>query len=178
MADMQGPAKLLGHSIHPMLVALPMGLLPSAIICDILNMAIRNSVFGIVAFWMLTFGILGAIVAAVPGLVDWTAIPSGTRASRLGLYHLFVNVAGLGLFVASWCVRVFARLPNAHWEPFVLALAGLALIFIGGWLGGELVEQHGMGVRRESALDAPSSWSVDHPSQRKPVRRPTEPHPV
>jgi|SRR5581483_3554024 len=175
---MQGPAKVLGHSIHPMLVGLPIGLFLSSVVCDVLHMTLHNHVFGPVAFWMMTFGIIGAVFAAIPGLIDWLSIPSGTRAFRVGLIHMFVNIASLGFFIFSWWARMWGHLPDASWAPFTLALIGLVLLVVGGWLGGELVEQHGLSVRHEAGLNAPTSVSVDHPRIRKSLRRPNEPSPI
>src|SRR5579871_3425669 len=154
---MQGPARVLGHSIHPMLIVFPIGLLTCVPICDVIHMAAHAHVFGQVAFWMLTFGIIGAIGAAIPGVIDYLAIPQRTRAARVGLMHLFVNTAAAGFFVLSWWARLFAHLPDAHWAPFVLALAGTIILWVGGWLGGELVQRHLMGVSDEASLNAPSS---------------------
>lgn len=162
-----------------MLIVFPLGLLPSAVICDLLHQALHRQVFGPVAFWMLTFGIIGMLVAAIPGVIDFLAIPSGTRAARVALIHMFVNIVALGLFMFSWWARVWGNLPDSSWAPFTLAFAGLMVALVGGWLGGELVEQHGLGVRDEAALDAPLSLSVDHPRShpraRKPLTRPSEP---
>ena len=168
---------MLGHSLHPMLVVFPLGLFPATVICDLLRLALRNPLFGIVAFWMLTFGIAGALAAAVPGFIDWLSIPEGTRAKRIGLRHMLVQITGLGFFVMSWWARI--GLPLTHWAPLALALIGLSIILVGAWLGGELVQQHGIGVRREAGVNAPNSLSADHAAKTsKPVRGPTEPSPV
>jgi uncharacterized membrane protein len=178
---MQGPAKFLGHSIHPMLIAFPLGLLPSAVICDIIYLTTKNAAFRVTAFWMLTFGIIGAVAAAIPGLIDWLSIPSGTRAFRTGLFHMFAMIAASGLFILSWIARLWTYMPVG---AFVLALAGVLIALVGGWLGGELVQQHGMGVRPEAGLDAPSSLKLDYPSpkERQQLKgrepKPTEPQPV
>ncbi len=162
-----------------MLIVFPLGLLPAAVISDILFLSTRLPGFRVAAFWMLTFGILGAIVAAIPGLIDWLAIPSGTRAFRTGLYHMFGNIAALGLFILSWIARLWNVTPVSS---FVLALVGVLIALVAGWLGGELVEQHGMGVRPEASLDAPNSLKVDYPSPKDKARlrepRPTEPQPI
>ena len=180
---MQGPARFLGHSLHPALIAFPLGLLTCVPICDVIHMAGHVHVFGPVAFWMLSFGIIGAIAAAIPGVIDYLSIPSGTRAARVGLLHAFVNTAAAGLFILSWWARLFAHLPDTHWAPFVLALAGTLVLWVGGWLGGELVQRHLIGVADDASLNAHSSLA--RPGHREivppgpgPQPRPRHPQPI
>jgi uncharacterized membrane protein len=178
---MQPRLKLLGHAVHPMLVVFPLGLLSTVPLFDILHLATNHSVFGSVAFWVLSMGVLGGIVAAIVGFIDWLAIPPQTNAYRVGLYHMFVNITAMGLYVLSWWARLYAHLPDRHWAPFVLALFALLLMLVGGWLGGELVQQHGIGVRDEAALNAPSSLAVERssrPESRVPEPAPRSPSPV
>jgi uncharacterized membrane protein len=175
---MQGRMKLLGHSVHPMLVVFPLGLLGVVPLFDVLAFVTKNAVFGPVAFWVLSIGLLGGFAAAVVGFVDWLSVPSGTRAYRVGLIHMFVNIVSMGFYILSWWARLFAHLPDRHWAPFVLALVGLATAVVGGWLGGELVEQHGIGVRDEAGLNAPSSLDAERFEERRGPRRPREPQPI
>jgi uncharacterized membrane protein len=81
---MESRAKLLGHPIHPMLIPFPLGLFPTALLFDVAHVVTGNPRWADVAFWMITAGIVGALAAAVFGAIDWWAIPSNTRAHRLG----------------------------------------------------------------------------------------------
>lgn len=107
---------------------------------------------------MIAAGIIGGLLAAVFGLIDWWAIPSGTRAKKIGLMHGGVNVVVVLLFIGSWLLR-----NPAPQDPSSTALAlsfiALALALVGGWLGGELVDRLGVGVDNGAHLDAPSSLS-------------------
>ncbi|MFL5580821.1 MAG: DUF2231 domain-containing protein, partial [Gemmatimonadaceae bacterium] len=92
------------------------------------------------------------------GLADWTKIPGGTRAKRIGLLHGGGNVVVLLLFAGSWLLRGDdPRAPESL--AVVLALAGAALSLATGWLGGELVDRLGVGVDEGAHVDAPSSLS-------------------
>src|SRR5438046_1059417 len=155
---MESKAKLLGHPIHPMLIVFPLGLLATAVAFDIVGLLKGdNSWFGI-SFWMIAAGIVGGLLSAVFGLIDWWAIPAGTRAKAIGLWHGAGNVIVVLLFIGSW----FLRRP-APQSPSSIALAlsfiavGLALIT--AWLGGELVDRLGVGVDNGAHLNAPSSLS-------------------
>jgi uncharacterized membrane protein len=81
---MEGRAKLFAHPIHQTLIMFPLGLLATSFIFDLVASATDRSVFADAAFWMITSGIIGGLLAAVFGLVDWLVIPSGTRAKRIG----------------------------------------------------------------------------------------------
>lgn len=138
-------AKALGHPIHPTLVVFPLGLFTTAIIFDIIGMLTGNPTWSHVAFYLIAAGIIGGLAAAVFGLIDWIAIDSGTRAKSIGTRHGLGNLLVVLLFAASW----WLRLPQPA-APTGLALtlsfAGAALSFYTGWLGGELVFRHGIGV--------------------------------
>jgi uncharacterized membrane protein len=122
-----------------------------------------DGTWGTVAAATIGAGIIGGILAAPFGAIDWAAIPDGTRAKRIGSLHGLGNVAVLVLFGVSWWLR--REQPQAmETLPFVLSLAGVALAAGTGWLGGELVDRLGVGVDPGANLDAPSSLS-DQPAQ-------------
>jgi len=141
-----------------MLIVFPLGLLTTAIIFDVIHLATRNSLWSIIAYWMIAAGVIGGLAAAVFGATDWLSIPSGTRARRLGLLHGLGNVCVVALFAASWLLRR----PDPG-SPSVIAivlmLIGGGLSLVTGWLGGELVDRLGVGVSDGANLNAPSSLS-------------------
>jgi uncharacterized membrane protein len=155
---MESKAKLLGHPVHPMLVVFPLGLLATAVIFDIIALAMGNGAWSGMAFYLIAAGVIGGLAAAVFGLIDWLAIPPGTRAKAIGLWHGAGNVVVVVLFAVSWLLRRGS--PN---EPTTLALilsfVGVALALVTGWLGGELVDRLGVGMDDGAHLDAPSSLS-------------------
>jgi uncharacterized membrane protein len=156
---MESRAKAFGHAIHPMLIVFPLGLLTTAVIFDVLYLITDRSGLAAAAAYMIAAGVVGGVVAAVFGLLDWLAIPGGSRAKRVGALHGLGNVIVVGLFAVSWLIRW----GDAAWEPNVLALvfsfAGVALAGVTGWLGGELVERLGVGVDDGAGINAPSSLS-------------------
>ena len=155
---MESRAKLLGHPIHQMLIVFPLGLLAMAVIFDLLAIAQGEGYWSEIAYWMIAAGVVTGLLAAPFGLIDWLAIPSGTRAKRIGAVHGVGNVLVVLLFAASWLMR-----GDAPQAPEGLALAssfaagGIALFT--GWLGGELVDRLAVGVDDGAHLDAPSSLS-------------------
>jgi uncharacterized membrane protein len=156
---MESKAKLLGHPIHPMLIVLPLGLFIGAVVFDALYLWQGNPAFAAVGYWNIAGGIIGGLLAAVFGLVDWWAIPSGTRAKRIGLLHGGSNVVVVALFAFVWWARSTGVDTAPTTNIFLIEVAALVLGSVAGWLGGELVDRLGVGVDNGAHLDAPSSLS-------------------
>lgn len=155
---MESHSKVLGHPTHPILIVFPAGLLLLSVLFDVVNLINPKSEWGVVSYWTLVGGLAGGVIAAVPGWIDWFAIPKGTRAKSVGLYHGLGNVLALGVFGASW----FLRLQDyAHPPALAMGLSiGSALLLTGtAWLGGELVDRMGVGTDRGANLNSPSSLS-------------------
>lgn len=156
---MESKVKFLGHPVHPMLIVFPLGLLITAVIFDVIYLATNDASFATAAFWCIAAGVIGGLLAAVFGLIDWLAIPAGTRAKSLGLWHGVGNVVVVALFALSWWLR-YADPANAPGTlAFVLGLAAVGIGAITGWMGGELVDRLGVGVDPGAHLNAPSSLS-------------------
>jgi uncharacterized membrane protein len=162
---MESKARILGHGAHPLLIVFPLGLLSTAVIFDIVYLVTGSEGWTTISFWLIAGGVIGGLVAAVPGLIDWLAvIPSGTRAKSVGLIHGVGNVIVVVLFAISWLLRrdggtgvEMAGPPNSlalglSFVAFVLALGT-------GWLGGELIERLGIAVHPGAHADAPNSLS-------------------
>ena len=160
---MESKAKALGHPIHQMLIPFPFGLLATAVIFDVVYLVWGNPTMATVAYWMIAAGVIGGFAAAPFGLIDWVAIPQGTRAKSVGLLHGVGNVFVLILFIGSWWLRHGAASAPQAYAPdtvaLVLSFAGFALAGLTGWLGGELVDRLSVGVDDGAHLDAPSSLS-------------------
>lgn len=156
---MKSHARLLGHSVHQMLVVFPLGLLATAVVFDLIDLATGTGAFSLAAYWMTAAGIVGGLVAAPFGLVDWLHVPHGTRAKRVGAFHGGGNVLVLVLFAASWLLRKPEI--DVPLLSLALSLAGGALALVTAWLGGELVSRLGVGVYEDAGLDAPSSLLMD-----------------
>lgn len=153
---MESRARLFGHAIHPILIVYPLGLLSAGVIFDVIYLLTGNPTWTTVSFWMIAAGIVGGLLAAVFGLIDYLSIPGGTRAARIGLIHGLVNVFVMILFTASWFLRRESpEVPST--AAFALSFIGVAGALLGGWLGGELVERLGVGVTPGANLNAPNS---------------------
>ncbi len=155
---MESKVKLLGHAIHPMLIVFPLGLLATAVLFDVVYLITGDGIWAEVAFFNIAAGVVGGLAAAVFGLIDWLGIPGGTRAKAIGLWHGAGNVVVVGLFAASWLLRLDDR-RDPGIVPIVVGVVAVALALGMAWLGGELVERLRVGVDDGAHLDAPSSLS-------------------
>jgi len=149
---MKARIRLLGHPVHQMLIVFPLGLLATSIAFDIVGLVSAVDAAHTAAYWTLTAGIAGAAVAAPFGYLDWTAIPRGTRARRVGAMHGMGNVAVTALFIASWLLRSPAQEPPL--SSLACAWIATAAAMATAWLGAELVCRHAMGVDEDAGLDA------------------------
>jgi uncharacterized membrane protein len=156
---MESKVKLLGHPIHPMLVVFPLGLLVMSLVFDVIRLATGNDELAVAAYWCIAAGIVGGLVAAVFGLLDWLAIPAGTRAKRVGLWHGAGNVVVVALFAVSWWLRSGSDGYVPDGAAFLLSVVAVGIGAVTGWLGGELVGRLGIGVDPGAHPDAPSSLS-------------------
>src|SRR3954471_12948187 len=102
---MKARIRVAKHALHPMLVVFPLGLLATSVAWDICHLATDNLRWGMISFWTIVAGVIGSVLAAVPGFIDWLAIPRRTRAKDVGLYHMILNLAVLALFVVSLLAR-------------------------------------------------------------------------
>jgi uncharacterized membrane protein len=148
-----------------MLIAFPLGLLTTAVIFDLVYLITDRTSFAVAAAYAIGAGVIGGLVAAIPGWIDWVKIPAGTRAKRIGLVHGAGNMVVTALFALSWLLRS----DGTRWEPdawsLLCSFAGVALAGGTAWLGGELVERLGVGVDEGANLDAPSSLSNRPPAK-------------
>ncbi len=149
--------KLFGHPVHPMLVVFPVGLFATAVVFDILYLIAGNPIFPTVSYYMIAAGILGGLLAAIFGFIDWLGLPNNSRAKKIGGWHGLGNFVIVVLFAISW----FLRRGDANFVPTSLALllsfAGIGLALITAWIGGEMVYRLGVGVDQGANVNAPSS---------------------
>ena len=167
---MESRAKVFGHAMHPMLIVFPLGLFSAAVLFDLIRIFHGGTGWGEAAFYDIAVGVVGGLLAAVFGFLDWLAIPSGTRAKAIGLWHGGGNFVIVVLFIISWLIR----LPNPGSPSvfaFMLALVAVGMALVTGWLGGELVERLRVGVDDDAGLNAPNSLTG---ARRADRRRATE----
>lgn len=159
---MESRFRLAGHPAHPMLVMFPVALLPLLLVLDLVHRFLGSPGAWEAGFWVAAVGLVTTVIAIVPGLVDMAAIPDGSRAHRTALFHTIVGFTILAAYAATlWARWPAGSPPDRAGLALGLDAAGVVLVTIQGWLGGELVYRHHIGVRTVAeggdpvTLDAP-----------------------
>jgi uncharacterized membrane protein len=130
------------HPVHPMLVTIPIGLWVFSLICDFVFVGTDDARWAVAAYFTLGGGIVGALVAAVPGFIDLLGLRD-PRAVRIGTYHLVLNLAIVAVQAWSFWLRMEdGGFPGVL--PRAISIVAVAALIIAGWLGGHLV--HVLGV--------------------------------
>ncbi|MCM2253883.1 MAG: DUF2231 domain-containing protein [Ramlibacter sp.] len=163
VVPMRTPANIAGHPIHPMLVTIPIGLWLFSLVADLV--ALRSAApqsWSLVAFYSMIGGIVGALAAAVPGLVDLLSLKD--RAIRkTALIHMSMNLTIVALYVVNAWMRANASVTGD--VTLGLSVLAIALLVVSGWLGGKMVYLSGVGVSGEDTAPqnaAPPSREGDH----------------
>lgn len=120
----------LGHPLHPALIELPVGAWTLAAIFDAIELAGGGS-RGRIADRAIGVGVLGALGAAVAGIVDWSETDG--RAKRIGLTHGVMNVTATGLYALSLLLRRRSRTQGISVGMMAFGVA-MSAAFLGGHL--------------------------------------------
>jgi uncharacterized membrane protein len=157
--------------VHQQLVVFPLGLLATAVVFDVLGLLTDVEGFATASYYMIAAGVVSGLLAALFGAIDYLAIPTGTRARRIGALHGVGNVVVVILFAVSWLLRVDEPGHAPGTLAFVLALGGAVLATVTGWLGGELVDRLGIGVAPDAGPDTPASFETGIRLRRPPAHQ-------
>jgi len=141
---MHTPASIHGHPIHPMLVPIAIGCWIFSLVADPINAATGNmQPWSMLAYYTMIGGILGALAAALPGLVDLISLPPGA-IKKTALTHMGINLT----VVAMYVYNVYCRHLNPQdlKMPLMLSVVAILMLLVSGWLGGKMVYEAGVGV--------------------------------
>jgi uncharacterized membrane protein len=142
-------ARIARHPLHPMLVSFPIALFVVAFLSDIARMVTgTTSPYWTLAYYSIGGGLVGALLAALPGFVDYLSL-TRSEVRRLGLWHMMTNSGVVILFLINFYLRRpsgGAAAGGSKALLLILSTVGVALLGVAGWLGGELVYIHRVGV--------------------------------
>lgn len=142
---MRTPASIAGHPIHPMLVPIAIGGFVLSLVFDLICISKGGAApWPTLALYTMIGGIVGALAAAIPGLIDLLSLPPGP-VKKTGLTHMAINLTVVALYV----VNAWLRYPDPQATgslPMLLSFVAIFLLLISGWLGGKLVFEGGVGV--------------------------------
>jgi uncharacterized membrane protein/nitrite reductase/ring-hydroxylating ferredoxin subunit len=155
---MRSNANIKSHPIHPMLIVFPIAFFFGTFIFDILGIITDHKFFYAVSSYMQLLGIIGGLVAAVPGAIDYfKTVPPNSSGKKRATKHALLNITNLVLFFIAWVLK------GDDISPFIilgLEIIGIILLSIAGWLGGTLVYRNQIGV--DPCYANAGKWKEEH----------------
>jgi nitrite reductase/ring-hydroxylating ferredoxin subunit/uncharacterized membrane protein len=156
---MRSSAHVKGHPIHPMLIPFPFAYLFGSAAVNVWARATGRRAWFRTAHHMNGLGLMSAVLAAVPGLVDYTfAVPPRSSARDRATKHMLANLSAVGLFAIARLGHRNAEAPPSAWSV-AAEVAGAGLLATGGWLGGTLVYRNQIAVDHRYANAG--KWRVE-----------------
>jgi len=127
-----------------MLVVFPIAFWIGSLVCDIIyHVGSHNIFWKELAFYLMAGGIIGALLAAAPGFIDYLSL-TDIRLKKIATTHLALNLFVVVLFIFNLGLR-YNALPGER-IGVVLSIIAIAVLAVSGWLGGALVYEHRVGV--------------------------------
>ena len=145
-------ARLAGRPIHPVVVGIPIGLCTFSVLADIIRLAgWGKPVWFDLAFYAIAAGIVGALLAAIAGLMDYVTA-ADARVRDIAFAHMIAALFVVAIFILT----LWQRWNGDHGLfPVALSTVGVMLLGVVGWLGGQMMFVHGTGM--EAPTVSPST---------------------
>ena len=167
---MQGKATLSGHPLHPILVTFPIGCFVAAVVADLISIWEGPAFWAEMSTWLILFGIVGGLIAAFSGFVDYISAPMTARAKNVASWHMTLNVAMLVIFGLACALRFL----NYHSVGgHALTGLGIVLLAISGWLGGEVAHRYLVGSPEPETGTADRTMRATEASERGELSTPS-----
>lgn len=146
MPNPRSTAQIAGHPIHPMLVPFPIAFLVATLVCDLVYWRSSDPAWAIAAMWLLGAALVSAAVAAVAGLIDFLG-DSRIRGLSVAWLHFLGNGLAVVLALINFIIRwMHGAVPGVFPWGIGLSIVVVLILLVTGWLGGELVYRHRVGI--------------------------------
>lgn len=141
--------------LHPMLVHFPIALLITSVLFDAACTLFKRDSLREGALWLLALGFLGGIGSVLSGgMAEEVAEKAGVAKALIERHETWAYVT-MGVFGVLLAVRLFLRnqfSARTLAVYLVIAAIGLGTLSVTGYFGGDLVYEHGAGVRQAAPL--------------------------
>ena len=138
------------ESLHPLVVHFPIALLLTAVAVEGLALALKRPSLHRVSLWNLGLGTSGAAAAVLSGLLAEQAAKHSFEIWKVLELHERLGITTLILGLVATGVRLLRRDrlgPRLRLVAFLLMLGMVSSLVAGGYLGGRLVYELGVGGR-------------------------------
>ncbi|HEY0672072.1 MAG TPA: DUF2231 domain-containing protein [Longimicrobiales bacterium] len=157
---MRSKASYRSHPIHPALIPFPLAFLVGAFGFNAAALLLAEPEFARTGGWLTVVGIASALIAAVPGLIDYLyTVPPKSTGKRRATKHMAVNLSAVILFALSLLLRGGVQ-GETSWLNALIELVAVALLGAGGWMGGVLVGRNQISVDHRYAHAG--KWREEH----------------
>lgn len=147
---MRSKASFKSHPLHPILIAFPIAFFTGTLLAHGAGWWLEMRGLLIVSYWLNAAGIAFALLAAIPGIIDYIyTLPPESSAKKRGAKHGITNIVMVGVFVAAFIYRRSDEVNN--YVLISIELIGVVLLSIAGWMGGTLVYRNQIGVDQRYA---------------------------
>jgi uncharacterized membrane protein len=136
-------------NIHPILAHFTIALFVTAVVFDLIGYFTSNESLKAAGRWNLVFASISAITSVITGLAAANVLPHNDEVHRIMETHELIGMIVLGILILLVIWRIFVRgsFPAKFgWLFLAIGLIGISLVLTGGYLGGEMVYRHGLGV--------------------------------
>ncbi|MBZ5488937.1 DUF2231 domain-containing protein [Halomonas aquamarina] len=140
-------AAIAGHPLHPLMVHFPVAALMALVACDLGYWYTSDPFWLRVGLWLAGIGAFGGWFASLAGIVDLVSVGQ-IRRLITGWSHAIIAVVMLSLASLNWLIRFNDPTLVLPWGILVSLVTG-GLVALTGWLGGQLVYEHAVGVEVE-----------------------------
>ena len=140
------------HPIHPMVVPFPIAFLLGVVATDLAFLFTEDAFWARVSLWLVGAGAILGIGAGIVGTLEMLLI-RGIRHRAAAWNHFIMAVMLLAVAFINWLSRLDDPLGAVHGSGLYLSLLGAFLVAVAGWLGGDLVFEHYVGLGKHKDED-------------------------
>jgi uncharacterized membrane protein len=171
---MKSKAAIGNHPIHPALITIPIGAWFATFVGDLAYIGTNDAFWYQFSYWTMLIGIVGALAAAVPGLIDYFGVKMSEAGYRKAKLHMTINLCVVAAYAVNLWLRhdngALASMAPGRWQLALwLQVLSFAALGFSGYLGGSMAFEHKVGVPE---MDDPEADRIGHEEPATPQRVP------
>ena len=152
-----------------MLIPFPVAFLTGAFVLDAAGTLTDRAAWWTTGGHLVALGILTALLAAVPGLIDYFyTVPPKSSGKQRATRHMLANLGAVALFAMAWFLRGEPATPPSL-AALGLEALGFGVLLLGAYMGGTLVTRNlisvdhryaGAGRWREQSIETTRKGAI------------------
>jgi uncharacterized membrane protein len=145
---MKSNVAIRGHPVHPQLVPIPIGLIVWTFVADIVFVLSDDQTWYDIALWSGLAAWIAALVAALPGFIDYLNLAVHSDSRNIATAHMLLNLGVVAVYAIASVLMWDEGATSGSQLTLVVILhaAGNGLVAASGWLGGEMVYRRHLSI--------------------------------